>query len=158
MKCFIAAVAMLALIGCDSQSNQPDASSALVYIDGKVAEASATVSQQELDGTTYRVITLDIENGRRVEIVGLSFVEGRFTREDAAGTDFPFSFIYTEDGDQPAAFLGRHGSIEISLLAPTRIEGEFEFETRNLASSCMECEEAIGPSVRGSFSVVQSGR
>ena len=155
MKQLIPLIALLALLGCDSQSSGLDAGSAVIIVDGRQSEASASISQQEFDGIVYRVISLDIETGDRIELWGQTFETGRFVRQHEANTSFPFSFSYVKGGDEPSAFIGGEGSLEIVVAGSTHITGDFEFETRNVFSSCTACDAAKGPSVHGSFNAVQ---
>lgn len=155
MRHLFAFCALLALAGCDSQTSGLDGASAVIYIDGERAEASATLSTEHLNGRAYEVVSLEMTDGSRIEILGKSFEVGLFERHDGENTSFPFVFSYLERGERPRAYMGRIGSIKIGVAAEAAITGEFEFQTIDALSSCTNCEDATGPRVRGEFNAMR---
>jgi hypothetical protein len=158
MKHLLLLFAFLVLVGCDSQTSQLDDASAVVYIDGKPFEASASVSTRMLDGTAYQVVSLEMADQRRIEILGLAFEEGEFVKQHEANTSFPFVVSYLEADEKPRTYVAHRGSLEIGVARATVLEGNFEFETTDVLSSCLGCEEAKGPTVRGRFRAVRMER
>ena len=158
MKHLLLIFALLALGGCDSQTSQLDDASAVIHIDGKRAEASASVSTRELSGTAYQVISLEMADGSRIEMLALAFEQGRYAKQHEANTSFPFTFSYVEAGDRPNIYMARSGSLTLGVVQSALVEGTFEFETYNVASSCMGCASAQGPQLSGRFRAVGTVR
>lgn len=158
MKNLVLLLAVAAFIGCDSQTSEINDASTVIDVDGRRAEAAASISTIDRDGTAFQVVRLEMADGSRVEIYGRAFDEGRFVQQHEAKIDFPFGFSYIEAGDVAPIYTGRRGSIEIGVASKAVIEGDFEFATINTSSSCVECDASNGPKVRGHFTVARSVR
>lgn len=158
MKHLLLIFALLALVGCDSQTSPLDDASALIHIDGKPAEALASVSTRGLHGTAYQVVSLEMANGSQIEILALAFEQGRYEKQYETNRSFPFTFSYVEAGDRPSIYIARSGSLTLSVVQSALVEGTFEFETYNVTSSCMDCASTEGPQLSGRFRAVGSVR
>ena len=147
---------LLALVGCDSQTSLFD--DAVIYIDGKRVAASASISTKQLNATAYQVVSLEMTDGSRIEILARAFEEGRYVKQQEGNTSFPFAFIYVERGERPRIYMAVSGSLEIGVARSAEVEGTFAFATYNGLSSCIGCASAQGPQVKGRFKAVRRVR
>jgi hypothetical protein len=156
MKHTLLLLGLLALFGCDSQANRLDDASAVISIDGKQTQALASLVTKELGGELYQAVLIETTAHDQIEILGLSFEQGKFVKQNEANVDFPYVISYREAVERPRAYMASSGSLELVIATTNALEGEFDFETIDGLSSCMECEAAKGPKVSGRFRAMRS--
>lgn len=154
MKRFLLFLIFPAFVGCISHTSPLDEEATLIYIDDRPYEAIATLSSQDVEGTTYQVITIETSEQGRIRIMGPSFERGQFSMEHPSNSGFPYSLSYVDENERTGHYLGTQGLLEIKIIRSNAIEGIFEFKTTNMLSSCIECKSAKGPKVAGAFKAI----